>query len=295
MPKSLKTALQSIVDQLKTVLPQNDQCWFEAELLLGEVLKRDRAWIATRPEIQISDEQETLLQTLCARRVQHEPLAYILQRTPFFSHLFFVNAHVLIPRPESEWLVQRALRLITPEHQTDWLVWDAGTGSGCLSLSIAQARPDAHVLASDISVDALIVAQKNARLLTVKNIEFFQGSLLSQSVRLALQQKTDKRWLIVANLPYLPLSDRSDMQTQVVKFEPSLALFAEDEGLALIKELLQQLKGFLQGRHHDVILLEHDPRQAIALAAYCREQFPESHVSTEKDQNGTDRFTVLQG
>lgn len=294
MLKSVKTTLQSIVDQLKTVLTESDQCWFEAELLLGHVLKQDRTWIATHPEVLLSDEQVTLLQALCARRVQHEPLAYILQRAPFFGHSFFVNPHVLIPRPESEWLVQKALELIPVESQSEWLVWEAGTGSGCISLSIAHARARTEILASDISPNALTVAKENANVLEVKNVEFFQGSLLISSVRHALEQKPEKHWLIVANLPYLPLSDRSDMQAQVVAFEPNHALFAEDRGLALIKELLQQLKGFLRGRHNDTVLLEHDPRQAVTLATYCREVFPDATISTEKDQNGDDRFTVLQ-
>lgn len=292
MSETVQSATKQVADQLKSLIRPLDQRWFEAELLVGFVLKQERTWIALHPTAPVSKKQLKTCLALATRRAQHEPLAYIFEQAPFFGLSFFVNKHVLIPRAESEWLVQTALD--TMILQRDWVAWDVGTGSGCLGLSVAHAKPGISVLASDTSLPALAVAQKNRQLLKQKNLQFARGSLLSPNVRRWLKTKTDQHWLIIANLPYLPLSDRTKLQAQVVDHEPAQALFAEDKGLALIKQLLEQLQRFLTDRRGDVILLEHDPRQAKELAKFAARLFPEATVSTEKDQNGANRFTVLR-
>jgi release factor glutamine methyltransferase len=291
MPQTVRTLTLAISDLLAQVLRPLDQRWFEAELLVSHVLKQDRTWIALHPTQTVTNSQVKNGLALAHRRASHEPLAYLLDQAPFCGHLFFVDQRVLIPRPESEWLVETSHRAIG--NGQDWAVWDVGTGSGCLALSIGHAVPQAEVLGSDCSRSALQVALKNKKRLGLQNVSFTAGSLLSPAIKRWLKQQIDKRWLIVANLPYLPTSDRSKLQKQVVDHEPNTALFAEDAGLALIKELLNQLQTFIHQRKSDLILLEHDPRQARNMLSFTKKLFPLAKTSSELDQNGAKRFTKI--
>lgn len=267
------------------------QRWFEAELLVGNVLKHERTWVALHPEELLTAKQAAKVKQLVTRRLTHEPIAYILGEAPFCSRFFRVNKHVLIPRPESERLVELGTAALN--NGNHWSIWDVGAGSGCLALSLALAHPKTSVLASDRSKRALLVAKDNADRLQCRNVTFLNGSLLAKPIDKWLAKQADTHWLIVANLPYLPLTDKAKLQKQVVDHEPNQALFAEDDGLALIKRLLQQLKKRLAERTGDVILLEHDPRQARSLLAYAKAVFPEGSISLELDQNAAKRFTKI--
>ncbi len=287
--RALSTHLVKIL--ASTIRPL-DQRWFEAELLVGFVLGKDRMWVTLHPDVILTTKQLTTISELAERRIAHEPLAYLFKQAPFFGRLFFVDQRVLIPRPESERLVELAVE--QAGTRTTWAVWDVGTGSGCLALSVAASLPTLPVIASDRSTGALDVAKKNAKRLELKNVTFTSGSLLTPSVKRWLRTQQEKHWLILANLPYLPLDDQPKMHTQVTGYEPLSALFAEEEGLRLINELLEVLKPFLAERTGDVILLEHDPRQATKLARYAKTLFPNARVTTELDHNTAKRFTRIE-
>lgn len=287
----MRSLILATSDLLAAIILPLDQRWFEAELLVSHVFQQDRTWIALHPSQSVTASQTKKVLALAKRRASYEPLAYLLEQTPFCGHLFFVDKRVLIPRPESEWLVATAHKAVG--NGQGWAVWDVGTGSGCLALSIGYAASQARVLASDRSRSALQVALKNKKRLALKNVDLVSGSLLSPAIKRWLKQQTDKRWLIVANLPYLPQSDRTKLQRQVVDHEPAQALFAEEAGLALIKQLLNQLQLLIQARTGDVILLEHDPRQAKRLLAFAEKLFPNATVSSELDQNNAQRFTQI--
>ncbi len=280
-----------IANELGQFIHDQNQRWFEAELLVGKVLGQERTWIALHPDEPVTTKQITTIRKLSKRRLAHEPIAYLLGEAPFYGRIFTVNKSVLIPRPESERLIEIGKELIS--NGQDWAVWDVGTGSGCLGLSFSLVCPQATVLVSDRSKRALTVAKQNANRLRCLNVTFLNGSLLAKPIDHWLKEHTNKRWLIVANLPYLPLADRPTMQKQVVDHEPNQALFADDDGLALIKRLLQQLKKRLVTRTGDAILLEHDPRQARSLVSYTQTIFPQAAVSTELDQNNAKRFTKI--
>lgn len=292
MLPTIQALTRHIVDTLASTIRPLDQRWFEARLLVGHVVKQDQTWVALHPDVLLTQKQLVRLTDLVHRRCAHEPLAYLFEEAPFFGRTFFVDARVLVPRPESERLVELALAYC--KEPSNWALWDVGTGSGCLALSIAGNAPQLPVLASDVSPEALRVAKKNARILQIPNVSFSTGSLLTPFVQRWLRTRAERHWCIVANLPYLPLGDRKTMPRQVTEHEPAHALFAEEKGLSLINELLLQLQTFLHDRSGDCILLEHDPRQAISLAKRARELFPHARVTTERDQNQANRFTVIQ-
>lgn len=293
MLPTVRELVTHLVKTLASTIRPLDQRWFEAELLVGHILKQDRTWIALHPDVRISKTKLRRISELAERRVALEPLAYLFKQAPFFGETFFVDQRVLIPRPESEWLVQTAIEE-TGRTKKPWAVWDVGTGSGCLALSIAQALPHFQVLASDASPSAISVAKMNARRLGTKNVTFCRGSLVTNSIKRWLKLHSQKHWLIVANLPYLPQADQPKMQKQVTGYEPLSALFAKQDGLWIINQFIDELKPLVEQRTGDIVLFEHDPRQAKKLATHLQNLFPQAAVSTELDQNGAKRFTVLK-
>ncbi len=289
---TVRTLTLHLAKTLASTIRPLDQRWFEAELLIAHVLDQDRTWIALHPEKTVTQTQLRQISELAERRVAFEPLAYLFNEAPFFGHTFFVDQRTLIPRPESEWLVNAAIRIVGNERK--WALWDVGTGSGCLALSVAEAVPTLPVIASDRFIGAIEVAKKNAKRLDIKNVSFSIGPFLTPTVKRWLHIYQQKHWLILANLPYLPEADRPRMHTQVTGYEPLNALFAKEEGLSLINTFLRELKRFLAARTGDIVLLEHDPRQAKKLAQTAKELFPNAQITTELDQNGAKRFTVLE-
>lgn len=173
------------------------------------------------------------LHALALRRARHEPVAYITGEREFFGRQFRVTPAVLIPRPETEILVEEAiaaLDTLRPRRQAP-LVVDVGTGSGCVAVSVALECPQARVVATDISADALAIAQGNATALGATRIEFRRGSLLA-----GLDAAPD---LIVSNPPYVAEADRPTLPPDVVGFEPGAALFGGLDGLDVIRDLVE--------------------------------------------------------
>lgn len=296
MSSTVQTISRQLAEKLIPVLQDTNQAWFEAELLVGFVLKHDRTWIVMHPDEPLSKKQLSTLLALAQRRAQHEPIAYLIQRAPFCDATFFVDSRVLIPRAESEQLVTRACTtLLDPEIAPSWAVLDIGTGSGCLGLSIKRNVPNTDLLLSDRSRGALTVAKQNALELGIKQVQFCGGSLLSRSVKTWLNARREKAWMIIANLPYLPFTDREEMTEQVVRYEPANALFANKKGTELIEQLLKQLTLFLKNRRAPTyILLEYDPRQTEDLTRIAKQLFPAAQCSAFADQNGDVRFLEIK-
>lgn len=205
--KSMKRLGESGVDA-----PRRDSL-----VLLEDTLDKDRAWVLAHPEKELNKEQTDQLETLVARRVRREPLAYIRGKAWFFGRFFNVNPDVLIPRPESEDTIE-LVKSIDPKH-----VVDIGTGSGCLAITIKLELPKTEVTATDIDQKALKVAQKNASYHNA-NINFVQSDLLSSISELI---HTDTA--IVANLPYVP---SGLITSPEIRQEPSGALFSGTDGLS---------------------------------------------------------------
>lgn len=218
----------------KTPLPKP-----ETELILTEVLKVDKAFIFAYPEKELSLEQEKKVQKFIKRRLSNEPLAYIFGHKEFFSLDFSVNKNVLIPRPETEELVEIVIK--NTQHNSKVTVVDVGTGSGCISVSIAKNLPLAKVYAIDASKEALEVARENALKHHVQTqIEFLEGNLLKP---LPPIEKID---FILANLPYIPTQNYLKLERQIKDFEPKLALDSGESPMKLYDALFSMATTYLK-------------------------------------------------
>jgi len=202
----------------------------DARVLLCHVVKRDAAYLLAHADAPLGCDDQRAFEALVARRVAGEPVAYITGRREFFGLDFRVSPAVLIPRPETELLVELALERMPRDKRCS--VLDLGTGSGCIAVSIARHRPLARVMATDISSDALALARGNARALDVRNVEFAVGDWFGG----VDDQCFD---LIVSNPPYVADGDPHLAQGDV-RFEPRVALVAGADGLARIRGIVEQ-------------------------------------------------------
>lgn len=253
----------------------------EASLLLQYLCGLSRSDLVLQPDRQLLPEQQLTLREWLERRAGREPLQHIVGFANFYGLELSVSPAVLIPRPETEVLVERALTLLkgVPNPR----ILDIGTGSGAIALAIRQERPDATVMASDISEAALRVAQRNAARLHL-DIQLVQSDLLS-SVKVADFARTAD--LITANLPYLPESDQGTLSPEVA-YDPALALYSGEDGLAAFWRCEAQLKALVNSG--TICLFELDPRN-IMLASRSAD-WP--HVECFSDLLGRQRFLYLR-
>lgn len=230
----------------------------DALALVSYVLKISPEQIRAYPETNLDNYQITQLNDLVNRRVNDEPLAYLINLKAFYESDFYIDSNVLIPRPESEVIIEFALKAIDNLPNNKVLVADIGTGSGCLGISIKLKRQAIDMTLCDISPQALNVAQKNATSLKTK-VNIAQGNLLSPW--LETSKKLD---IIVANLPYV---DKSWPRSKSTEYEPAISLFAPDNGLALIKKLIVQTIDALN--HNGYLILEADTRQLDLIVEFA--------------------------
>lgn len=254
-----------------------------AQALLAHVLLRDRAWLLAHTEATLTPEQSARFAALLARAAQGEPLAYLTGEREFCGLAFTVTPDVLIPRPETEGLVDVALRWSGQYPQTAPGVVDVGAGSGAVAVTLAARLPQARITAVDVSLAALDVARRNAsRHGVVERIEFVQGNLLED-----LSGPFDA---ILANLPYIPTGALQTLD--VIRWEPSLALDGGPDGLDLIGTLIRQAATrLLPG---GLLALEIQYDQGPAVAALCRDAFPTAPVTIERDLAGLDRVVRVE-
>ena len=253
----------------------------DAELLLEYVTGLPRASFRAFPERSLPTAAGWSFQQLIKRRMQGEPIAYICGQQEFWSLMFEVTPDVLIPRSETELLVERALEHMPADRPA--AVVDLGTGSGAIALSIAHERPTANVLAVDISARALDVAARNAARLNLGHVKFSQGSWFD-----AL---SDQRFdLIVANPPYIAEND-PDLQPHVRKHEPALALISGNTGLEALERIVQSAPQYLHA--NGWLVLEHGWKQGPAVRnLLVRNGF--THVRSHPDLAGHERVTEAQ-
>lgn len=268
--------LQHVTDRLQAV---SDSARLDGELLLCHVLGRPRTYLYTWPERDLSDTELQVLETLVERRLGGEPIAHIIGKREFWSLELAVNADTLIPRPETELLVETALARI-PE-QASWRIADLGTGSGAIALAIASERPACRITAVERSDGALKVARENARRLGLVNVELLQGDWFAPLSGQRFE-------MILSNPPYIPDSDPHLSQGDV-RFEPLTALAAGADGLADIRQLVAGAPAHLQTPGW--LLLEHGYDQAAAVASLLGEA---GYVDVEgvADLQGHGRVTI---
>jgi release factor glutamine methyltransferase len=261
----------------------------DAKVLLKHILKIDDTTLYKNFDQPVNKKAVSKIEELVERRANKEPIAYLIKNKEFFGLKFYINENVLIPRPESEYLIEESIKYVESNIKYKKInILDMGTGSGCLIISLAKNLNDMEkasnidYFATDISPAALKVAIHNAKQNAVFNkINFLESNLFSNK---DLPEKFD---LIIANLPYVP----DDEIDESVKFEPHDAIFAADNGTEIIKNFLVQTKNYLQ--KEGMILIELDPRNAQEIKEYTKKKFPDAKIELKKDLAGLDRYLAI--
>ncbi|KAF0107047.1 MAG: release factor glutamine methyltransferase [Anaerolineaceae bacterium] len=296
MDATVQSALDSLAERLRA---RSDTPELDAQVLLANVLRKPRSWLAAHPEARLDPEPAAALEA-SARRVEGgEPLPYVLGEWEFFGLAFAVTPDVLIPRPETELLVERALSWMrqrltlkrqagmakSAEADSPLRVLDVGTGSGCIAIALAANAPEARVTATDISPAALTVARRNAERLGVANrVTFLEADLFPNPLL------PDPYSLIVANLPYIPTATLHGLP--IFGREPALALDGGADGLALIRRLLAKAPEALAPG--GMMLLEIEAAEGPAVLALARAAFSGARIDLHQDLAGRDRLLEIQ-
>jgi len=252
----------------------------EAQVLLSHALGLSRAQLLARPERPLSPAELEVVRGIAARRLQREPSAYILNRREFFGRDFYVDRRVLIPRPETELLVEKALALARGLG-SELLIAEVGTGSGAIAISLALELPRARLFAMDVSPEALQVAGINSQRYGLDgHVRLIQGDMLS-----SLPAPVH---IVVANLPYVP--DGDELAPELL-YEPALALRGGPDGLDALRAFLLQVgPGLLEGGS---ILLEIGAGQEADVRRLILAHFPGAGVSSFRDLGGIPRVVQV--
>jgi release factor glutamine methyltransferase len=277
---NIKEINQQIKQSLHNNSPTPD---LDATLILEYVLGMSKIDLIMQENYILSDFELEAINECLHLRLNKVPMAYILGYKEFYGREFIVNYNVLIPRPESEAIIDITKNILN--NETKPIIWEIGTGSGCLAITLHLEIPQARVVASDISKEALQTAQNNAIILTGKqySITCLEGDLLSP-----FEKEDTKPNIIIANLPYL---NQNQYQDDSILHEPNIALYSPQDGLEHYIRLLQEIKSrFLICPH---ILLEVNPEQVQILTNLVKSLYSETRVKTYKDLQGQDRHILI--
>jgi len=252
---------------------------FEKEILMCHALGIDHARLISHPEL--FDEKNTKYLSYKKRRQKHEPIAYITGFEPFMGLKIFVDRSVLIPRPETEELVELVINIITSLHVTRYSILDIGTGSGAIAVALAKYLPNVNVIGIDSSAKAIKIAKKNARYHKVaKRCKFVIGDLLD-----TINIKAD---MIISNPPYIPTGKIKNLMPDVKDWEPHSALNGGRDGLKYIKEIIKTAPKYL--KKEGILILEFGINQSKAIKQAAENYF--GGVKILKDLSGKDRFLI---
>lgn len=282
MADTIKDQIAWAVNQLKeeSLVFQSDTPRRDAEILLAYVLDVPLAYLKTWPEKKPDIDQREKFHSLVRKRQAGHPVAYLMGEWEFWSLPVKVTSDTLIPRPETECLVELALEKVSEKKA---VVADLGTGSGVIALALAFENPEWSIWACDNSQRALDIAKTNARRLKLKNINFFSSDWFSGFPDKAFD-------LIVSNPPYIDEADK-ELENSVIEWEPHQALIAAENGLSDLKKIIVQAGGFL--KTGGWLILEHGFQQGEAVARLLEEN-AYKNISTVMDLEGRDRVSCGQ-
>jgi release factor glutamine methyltransferase len=275
--------------------PLSDTPGLDAQVLLAHVLEKPRAWVLAHPEAELSALQQEALEAALRRLEGGEPLPYVLGHWEFYGLDFTLTPAVLIPRPETELLVEQALDWLRRRPPGPAWAVDVGAGSGCIAVSLAVHAPELRLVATDISRPALELSRRNAQKHGVSDrLDFIQSDLLTpflSSPNPFPLPPIPCFSLICANLPYIPTVTLADLP--VASSEPRLALDGGPDGLGLLRRLLEQAPGRLASG--GLLLLEIEAGQGQAVLELARKAFPGADVRLLPDLAGRDRLVRVEG
>ncbi|MDD5396552.1 MAG: peptide chain release factor N(5)-glutamine methyltransferase [Candidatus Moranbacteria bacterium] len=265
----------------------------DLEILIANSLGKTREFVLIHPEHKPTKSQISKLESQISRRAQGEPVAYIVGHKEFYGLDFEVNKHTLVPRPETELMVEQVLSSVINHHDKINVI-DVGTGSGNIIISIAnldsrlRGNDKIEFYAIDISEDALKIAKQNAKQNGVGGkIKFLHGSLLEPILKKCSMLHDPCSMIITANLPYLSKEVYDSTPVDVKKFEPKTALYSPEAGLQHYRKLLEQVKNQVIGHQSSVILfLEFSPEQKTSLSKLIKSILPQAEISFTKDLAG---------
>jgi release factor glutamine methyltransferase len=312
---TINQALNWAIKELKKV--KINSAVLDAEVLLSFAIKKPKEWILTHPDYNLKTQE---YKKLIKRRAKHEPVAYITRTKEFFGLNFFVDKNVLIPRPETELMVEKALEIIKGSKRNINLI-DIGTGSGCIPISIIKnnvtvcydrsklLHSNFKIFAVDFSANALQIARKNAAKHKVK-IKFLKGNLLKPLFSYSRELEIGNI-IITANLPYLSDSQYKKLPPEIKKYEPRSTLVAGKDGLDYYKELLLSFQRKLESRNRNwipgqarndgwmrgndiVLLLEIDPAQTKKIKKLIGKILPNAKTEIQKDLAKRDRLVIIK-
>jgi release factor glutamine methyltransferase len=249
VPVSIKDAITDTTTRLSDV---SDSARLDAEMLVARAIDMPRSYLFAHPEDMLDEAAIARLESTIERRLAGEPMAYISGIKEFWSLELMVTPATLVPRPETEVLVDLTLREIP--RKADWKVLDLGTGGGAIALAIASERPLCDITAVDVSQEALAVAAQNARHLNIANIEFLEGNWT--------EPVQDRRFRIIASNP--PYVRDDDLHMESLQAEPAIALIAGPEGLAAIETIARDCVSIIEAG--GILLMEHGAEQRDQVA-----------------------------
>ena len=283
---------QTVQQLLHSSLKQIDK--LDAELLISHVTHKSREFLIAHPEYKVGKLESWKVFKLIKKRAKGIPLAYLIGHKEFFELDFMVNKYTLVPRPDTETMVELVLeRLMTYDLGHKTVLIDVGTGSGCIPISITKtvktrfiASQNIDIVATDISKQALRIAKKNAKKHNVQ-ITFKHGNLLMPWQSTVVRSQSSI--IITANLPYL--TEHQFTTEPSIQHEPKSALVAENEGLALYEELLQQIVSY--SMPNVTCYLEIDPTQSEKIQSLIKKHIPSATFDIKKDLAGLDRIVKV--
>ncbi|HXW51087.1 MAG TPA: peptide chain release factor N(5)-glutamine methyltransferase [Candidatus Acidoferrales bacterium] len=280
-PRTIAEAIDASRDRLRGLSPTP---WLDARLLAQHITGLDASAIIAYGDSAIDARRKTRLFELTERRARGEPVAYIVGRKSFCGLEIAVDPRALVPRPETEELVQACLEGV--RHLAKPALADIGTGSGAIACALAHFLPDATITASDVSADALELAAHNAQALGFADqISFVRSDLFAD------YEAGTTFDAIVANLPYVASASEEKVDPHVAAFEPQIALEGGPDGLAAYRRLLEQAPPFL--RAGGSVYLECAPGNAAALEKLAVHAFPGARTRIRKDIAGLDRIVIV--
>ena len=268
--------IDQAVNNATLILSKSDSAQLDAQILLAFVLEKETIYLMTWPEKELTDDQSERFNKLIASRSEGIPVAYLTGVREFWSLPFKVNKSTLIPRPDTETLVEQALQYCTPRSH----ILDLGTGTGAVILSLAYELPNSHCVGIDFSDDAVSLAKENAANLKIANAKILQSDWF--------ENVTGQFDVIVSNPPYIDKTDHH-LDCGDVRFEPLSALVADNKGLSDIEIIIEHSKDYLTNNGY--LLIEHGFEQATIVRNVFKKH-GYSSVTTIQDYGDNDRVTL---
>ena len=281
-------SIQSILSPSIKKLRSSDSPVLDSEVLLSFVIKKPKEFLFAHPEFAPTAKQISHFKKLIARRAKGEPIAYLIGHKEFYGLDFEINKNVLIPRPETELMVEEVVKKI---DRLKIILIDVGTGSGCIPIAILKTIKNTATIkcfAIDISPGAIATAKRNAKKHNVK-IKFLRGNLLAPMMSRLTRYSKENKTIITANLPYL--TTKQYRASTSIQHEPRLALVADKSGLALYEQLLKQIS--VLSKINITLFFEIDPSQARAIIILIKKYLPLAEVKIKNDYAGKKRLVII--